>query len=728
MIPAMRTGHTLLLALGLGWSVPALAQGEAKASLTLACPPGSDVFVDGKLLGIERGRIETTAGLHTARCGTSEVVDAFDVSVTLSAGEVRELDFTRKRRPEPDATMTVRCPPLKEVFVDERLLGIELALTRLRSGKHSVRCGEAKEPDAIVREVDVQAGDVNSFDFSRTAGPPATPPARTPLPREDVFARVAPATVLLISGSNDGLSIGSGVLVDASGLLLTNRHVAEGAGPGSEVYAFLYRPDEQNLPVAPEEYLKAHRHEALATQVIRRHDSLDLALLRLPPRPRPYPAVEFGDSASVRVGQEVIAIGNPDGLTWTMTTGTVSQIRSDSIQHQAPINPGNSGGPLVDLQGRLIGINTYVKNAVQMREDGAVAFGGLGFALPVRDVAAFLREKPVATAEAPLLANPDSDGPTDTAGDAEGAEDSEDGDDGEDGASESTDPRELIARLVEDAYSQLAAQVGGKQAPWALCDAITSIAVEGHSTFTMRLEGNVLNAVMAAGLKKASRRGAEAEAAMAKVLERSLPAAAVDGAGNLWVRRQTRYRQVGKVDAWDVDDVTGEVYFVYQGRLFGLDVAAWKPKELGGKDVRDVEASSGVLYLALRGGGLVKISTEGVEKLGSRKFDGAMVATKSHLYFLSGEHELYRYRNGAWDNDGEPIASGVLSFVASGESWYGLDGDHKVYSGALGRYIDTDGDTRALWAFGEDLITLNRANKIFAFDLAKKKWSAFGSD
>ncbi|HEY8425700.1 MAG TPA: trypsin-like peptidase domain-containing protein [Limnochordales bacterium] len=157
--------------------------------------------------------------------------------------------------------------------------------------------------------------------------------------------------------------IGSGVIVSPEGLVVTNHHVVAGA---QRLFATLR--DGRTLPAS----------------VLGQDPAHDLALLRLPAQA--LPAAELGDSESLRVGQLVIAIGNPLGLEATVTTGVVSAkgrtlatptgLMANLIQTDASINPGNSGGPLVDASGRVVGINTAVILGAQ----------GIGFAVPVSAV------------------------------------------------------------------------------------------------------------------------------------------------------------------------------------------------------------------------------------------------------------------------------------------------------------------------------------------------------
>src|SRR5207244_11370384 len=117
--------------------------------------------------------------------------------------------------------------------------------------------------------------------------------------------------------------------------------------------------------------------------------ALDVALLRVESAAA-LPAARLGDSSAVRVGDEVVAIGNPIGLEQTMTRGIVSGLNrllpgmSDEpmIQTDAPINPGNSGGPLVDRCGAVVGINTFISEEAN----------SIGFALPINAAKAVLRD------------------------------------------------------------------------------------------------------------------------------------------------------------------------------------------------------------------------------------------------------------------------------------------------------------------------------------------------
>jgi Do/DeqQ family serine protease len=162
-------------------------------------------------------------------------------------------------------------------------------------------------------------------------------------------------------------SLGSGVLVDAAGLVVTNNHVIEGA-------------DQVKVSLADKREFEA--------EIVLKDSRSDLAVLKIKDGRERFPAVEFSDSDALQVGDIVLAIGNPFAVGQTVTHGIVSAVARTQvgitdyqffIQTDAAINPGNSGGALVDLAGKLVGINT----AIFSRSGGSQ---GIGFAIPANMV------------------------------------------------------------------------------------------------------------------------------------------------------------------------------------------------------------------------------------------------------------------------------------------------------------------------------------------------------
>jgi serine protease Do len=195
-------------------------------------------------------------------------------------------------------------------------------------------------------------------------------------PLAAVFERTSPAVVAIQAMKINKAKpqrrfetiVGSGVIIDKDGQILTNAHVVDGAA------SLTVTLDSGNKTPA---------------RILGLDPVLDLALLRVESATA-LPAARLGDSSAVKVGDEVVAIGNPIGLDQTMTRGIVSGLNrllpgiSDEpmIQTDAPINPGNSGGPLVDRCGGVVGINTLISEDAQ----------SIGFAVPINAAKSILRD------------------------------------------------------------------------------------------------------------------------------------------------------------------------------------------------------------------------------------------------------------------------------------------------------------------------------------------------
>ena len=223
----------------------------------------------------------------------------------------------------------------------------------------------------------------------------AEPPARSATPRAaappapgatidvaDLYARVSGGVVFVQANSGRGdlpfpgggrAASGSGFVIDGEGLIVTNDHVVEGADE------FRVRIGEDGEPIEAE--------------LLGADPSVDLALLKVDPGDvdGELQPLELGASEDLRPGDPAIAIGSPFGLEGTVTSGIVSALGrtirapngfsiSGAIQTDAAINPGNSGGPLLDEQGRVIGVNS------QIRTGGGNANTGVGFAVPVDEI------------------------------------------------------------------------------------------------------------------------------------------------------------------------------------------------------------------------------------------------------------------------------------------------------------------------------------------------------
>jgi S1-C subfamily serine protease len=188
----------------------------------------------------------------------------------------------------------------------------------------------------------------------------------------NVFRKVANGVVLVVNGD----FIGAGAILSQDGLVVTNHHVVASADAVSVIF----------MPAAGASVDSAKAYDA----TVERIDVVaDLALIRIKNPPPDMTLVKLGDPSAVEIGEEVNAIGHPHGEFWSYTRGYVSQIRpkydwndsfydheADVIQTQTPINPGNSGGPLLNDEGELIGINSFVDSDAQ----------GLNYAVSVDEV------------------------------------------------------------------------------------------------------------------------------------------------------------------------------------------------------------------------------------------------------------------------------------------------------------------------------------------------------
>ena len=190
---------------------------------------------------------------------------------------------------------------------------------------------------------------------------------RNPLLEDPIFRRFFGMPGMGGPGEQVQRSLGSGVMVDPSGLVVTNNHVIEGA-------------DQVKLSLADKREFEA--------EIVLKDSRSDLAVLRIKGQGEKFAALEFSNSDALLVGDLVLAIGNPFGVGQTVTHGIVSALARTQvgitdyqffIQTDAAINPGNSGGALVDLGGKLVGINT----AIFSRSGGSQ---GIGFAIPANMV------------------------------------------------------------------------------------------------------------------------------------------------------------------------------------------------------------------------------------------------------------------------------------------------------------------------------------------------------
>lgn len=202
-----------------------------------------------------------------------------------------------------------------------------------------------------------------------------------------VVTRTLP-TIVTVSASGAGSGTGSGAILSVDGEIVTNDHVIATAVPDGRIEVLL--ADGERLEAA----------------LVGRDPQTDLAVLRVD-HDRELPAIELGSSDGLRIGQPVVALGAPLGLSNTVTSGIVSAtgrsvtvptgdggttVLTGAVQTDASINPGNSGGALVDCRGRMVGVNTAISTVPNSAGQAGGGSVGIGFAVPVATVRAITDE------------------------------------------------------------------------------------------------------------------------------------------------------------------------------------------------------------------------------------------------------------------------------------------------------------------------------------------------
>ena len=183
----------------------------------------------------------------------------------------------------------------------------------------------------------------------------------------NVYENVSPSIVSVDVDINDGISSGTGFIVDQAGTILTSGHVIEG---------------HKKIKIT------LSNGEKYDGQLISDTETGDFALIKIKPK-KNLSVIKLGDSSRIKVGQKVLAIGNPFGFSRTLTEGIVSRVdkTKNKIQTDAAINPGCSGGPLLNTDGEVIGINQSIYNP-----DNNKSNIGIGFAIPVNLAKNFINE------------------------------------------------------------------------------------------------------------------------------------------------------------------------------------------------------------------------------------------------------------------------------------------------------------------------------------------------
>ena len=182
----------------------------------------------------------------------------------------------------------------------------------------------------------------------------------------NVYEKLNPAIVSIDAELPIGVSSGTGCIIDKNGIILTSSHVIA---------------DSKKIDVT------LHNGHVYKAKILTT-GKIDIALISIQTK-EALNTISLGDSEKIKVGQKVLAIGNPFGFNGTLTQGIISRIdyAKDKIQTDAAINPGNSGGPLITTTGEVVGINQSIYNP-----DNNISNIGIGFAIPINTVKEMLKK------------------------------------------------------------------------------------------------------------------------------------------------------------------------------------------------------------------------------------------------------------------------------------------------------------------------------------------------
>ena len=385
----------LLAVLGFG-AIPAQAEDAVALQLitqpqnggadarTINIDAGDPVTIGTKLALVITATADTTVNIrYTPSDGASALLAN---GIAIKAGE-------SKRLPEDGGWYHVTSGLGEEKVAAEDASGAVLAKTSYRIvDSTTIQIGNLATEgpaDAGARTRTIGGVNLGAYDQATDVvakseavaktleqAPPVNPAASRSV-GSNVFKKVANGVVLVVNGD----FIGAGAILDQDGLVVTNHHVVAGA-------------DEVSVIFMPATGASVDGAKAYDATVERIDVVADLALIRIKNPPQDMTTVALGDPSTVEIGEEVNAIGHPHGEFWSYTRGYVSQIRpkygwddsfyeheADVIQTQTPINPGNSGGPLLDDEGNLIGVNSFVDTDAE----------GLNYAVSVDEVTRLMK-------------------------------------------------------------------------------------------------------------------------------------------------------------------------------------------------------------------------------------------------------------------------------------------------------------------------------------------------
>jgi Trypsin-like serine proteases, typically periplasmic, contain C-terminal PDZ domain len=247
------------------------------------------------------------------------------------------------------------------------------------------------------------------FPFVMAIGGNVSQPFAAEVSPAQIYASAAPAVVFIAAVISEGTGQGTGSIIDANGLVLTNAHVILDKAtdaPAKKIFVFL-KPDR----VIGNENNQDNLTRRYIATVTAYDKALDLALLKVNNPTIPLPILPLADTAGITIGSSVLAIGHPEsGGLWSLTTGVISAEwhdfngvpGKDIFQTETSLNRGNSGGPLIDLDGHQVGVNSLIARKSQ---DG-LAITSINFAIKANVAKEWLGRQGVPIAYAAQLARP----------------------------------------------------------------------------------------------------------------------------------------------------------------------------------------------------------------------------------------------------------------------------------------------------------------------------------
>lgn len=501
--------------------------------------------------------------------------------------------------------------------------------------------------------------------------------------KAEVFARSAPATVILIAAQENRWTTALGVVVSPTGVVVSDSRLLSGVEKG-KVYAFLYDPslsgDEDPLL-----YLRAHMPQSVELAVVRIDYENHLLMMQLPTLPpkKTYRFFDLNDTQGVNVGLDVVVLRTRGRQTLAMMTGTIAAMRPDMLEVDPPLTIEMAGGPVLTQSGRLLGVATFSDKAMHAS----------GQARSVERIRELLAGR-IGTTPEPSSVPSVMEAPA-----------------------ESRNAVEAVRIGLGTAFGL---KMDKKYALRLHSEFVSAMASRGRAVLRDIESINDLNNLIKNLIKGSDPKG--------KVVAELFPQLVIDRKDVIHTKIGTTYRPVpgGMGGRAAIDDVTGALYATDSKRqlIYYDEVGkSWRISPLS--SISEIRASGGSLYALLNDGHLIVADAQGkntMQLFPKAVKNGRLEVSQGVVYLISDDDSVYRYRNKKWDQKGQPIAFAMKRIIARGENWYGMDGAGRLFCSVVQRYIDRDGNTDSLWGVGRDLLVLTRDLNRFYYNQETDGW------